>query len=106
MIGKTYREISQDSKDLKYKDLSKKKLLECSSLFPENVDADFLLSEMIDYEKENSHQKIMLNKIENIKFYNKRSKSVLLFSLAKSFEDQKKYFGLLNSFRIIYFGKS
>tara|TARA_Y100000590_G_scaffold202260_1_gene229772 strand:+ start:1807 stop:3402 length:1596 start_codon:yes stop_codon:yes gene_type:complete len=91
MIAKTYLEISQDSKDLKYKDLSKKKLLECSHLFPENVDADFLLSEIIDYGKDKSHQKVMLNKIENIKFDNKRRKSVLLFSIAKSFEDQKKY---------------
>ena len=91
MIGKTYLEISQDSEDPKYKDLSKKKLLECSRLFPENVDADFLLSEIIDNKKDKSHQKVMLNKIENIKFYNKRRKSVLLFSIAKSFEDQKKY---------------
>tara|TARA_B100000029_G_scaffold495210_1_gene559952 strand:+ start:3826 stop:5427 length:1602 start_codon:yes stop_codon:yes gene_type:complete len=91
LVGKTYLEISQDSDDQIYKDLSKKNLLESSRLFPDNVDADFLLSEVYDYQKEKKHQKIMLNKVENINFSNRRQKSVLLFSIAKSFEDQKKY---------------
>ena len=58
MIGKTYVEISQDNKDVKYKDLALENLSECSKLFPENSDADFLLSELFDYSKEKKHQKI------------------------------------------------
>ncbi len=91
MIGKTYLEISQESKDQKYSKLSKEYLLDCSRLFPENVDADFLLSEIFDYNNEKIHQKTMLKKLETIKFVNNRKKSALLFSIAKSFEDQKKY---------------
>ena len=90
-IGKTYLEISQETDDLKYKNLSKKTLLECSSSFPENIDSDFLLSEIFDYKQEKKHQKIMLNKINNLNFKSNRQKSVLLFSIAKSYEDQKKY---------------
>ena len=37
---------------MKYKDLAKENLLRCSKLFPENVDADFLLSELFNYHKE------------------------------------------------------
>ena len=91
MIGKTYLEISQESKDQKYSKLSKEHLLDCSRLFPENVDADFLLSEIFDYNNEKIHQKNMLKKLETIKFVNNRKKSALLFSIAKSFEDQKKF---------------
>ena len=91
MIGKTYVEISQDNKDVKYKDLALENLSECSKLFPENSDADFLLSELFDYSKEKKHQKIMLNKYAKIKYYDIRKKAVLLFAIAKSFEDQKKY---------------
>ena len=65
--------------------------MKSSQIFPENVDADYLLSELINYEKDKKHQKKMLFKYENINFNNNKKKSILLFSIAKSFEDQKKY---------------
>ena len=58
MIGKTYVEISQDNKDVKYKVLALENLSECSKLFPENSDADFLLSELFDYSKEKNTKKL------------------------------------------------
>tara|TARA_B100000073_G_scaffold348149_1_gene365360 strand:+ start:1820 stop:3409 length:1590 start_codon:yes stop_codon:yes gene_type:complete len=90
-IAKTNLEISQDTEDLKYKKTAKEKLLKCSKLFPENVDADFLLSEIFNYTNEKKHQQLMLNKVSNLNFSSNRQKSVLLFSIAKSYEDQKKY---------------
>ncbi len=91
LTGKTQIEIFQDTLDPKFEELAKQNLLECSNLFPENIDADFLLSEIFDYKKEKKHQKIMLGKINNLIIKNSRQKSVLLFSIAKSYEDQKKY---------------
>ena len=91
LIGKTYLELSQETNDIKLKELSIENLSRCSELFPENVDADFLLSEVFNYEKEKKHQHSMLKKIENLSFRNRRQKSVLLFSIAKSFDDQKKF---------------
>tara|TARA_Y100001970_G_scaffold275566_1_gene376982 strand:- start:5312 stop:6904 length:1593 start_codon:yes stop_codon:yes gene_type:complete len=91
MIAKSYLEISQESEDKKYKDLSVKTLLDCSKSEPENVDSDFLLSEIIDYSSSKAHQKVMLNKMNNLIFKSNKQKSVLLFSIAKSYEDQKKY---------------
>ena len=66
MIAKSYLEISQESEDKKYKDLSVKTLLDCSKSEPENVDSDFLLSEIIDYSSSKAHQKVMLNKMNNL----------------------------------------
>ena len=91
MIGKTYIDLYQETNDNKYIELAKKTLLQCSNLFPENVDADYILSEVYDYKTEKHHQKVMLKKIDNINFVNKVQKSVLYFALAKSFEDQKKF---------------
>tara|TARA_Y100000590_G_scaffold51625_1_gene54225 strand:+ start:7715 stop:9310 length:1596 start_codon:yes stop_codon:yes gene_type:complete len=91
MLGKCYLEISQETNEKKYKVLAEKTLLNCSNLYPENVDADFLLSEIFDYNQEKKHQKVMLNKINNINFNNSRQKSAILFSISKSYEDQKKY---------------
>ena len=90
-IGKAYTEIYQDTGDTKYEELSKKNLLECSRIFPDILDADFLLSEIYNYKNEDKHQKIMLNKISNLNIVNSRKKSALLFAIAKSYEDQKKY---------------
>ncbi len=91
MIGKTYVDIFQETNESKYLEKAKETLLKCSNLFPENLDADYILSEIYNYSKEKYHQKIMLRKIENNKFINKNQKSIIYFSLAKSFEDQKKY---------------
>ncbi len=90
-IGKSYTEIFQDTGEAKFEELSKKNLLECSRLFPDTLDADFLLSEIYDYKNEKKHQKIMLNKVNNLNLVSSRKKSALLFAIAKSYEDQKKY---------------
>lgn len=90
-IGKAYTELYQDTGDIKYEELAKKNLLVCSQLFPDTLDADFLLSEIYNYMDEKKHQKIMLNKINNLDFTNLRKRSALLFAIAKSYEDQKKY---------------
>jgi len=90
-IGKSYIELFQETGNTKYEELSKKNLLECSRLFPDIIDADFLLSEIYNYMNEKKHQKIMLDKLVNINFTNYRKKSALLFAIAKSYEDQKKY---------------
>ena len=90
-IGKNYMDLSLDTSDKKYKDLAKDKFLESAKLFPENVDADYLVSDLFDYSKDKKHQQTMLSKIENINFKNAKQKSVIYFALAKSFDDQKKY---------------
>ncbi|MDA9717062.1 sulfotransferase [Candidatus Pelagibacter sp.] len=90
-IGKNYIDLALETGDKNYYNLAEKKLLESSKKFPDNVDADYILSERYNYAKDNKHQKIMLSKIENIKFNNSKQKSVIYFALAKSFEDQKKY---------------
>lgn len=90
-IGKNFIDLALETNDKKYNDLAKIKFLESAKLFPENVDADYLLSELFDYSKEKQHQQIMLSKIENINFKDAKQKSVIYFALAKSFDDQKKY---------------
>ncbi len=91
LIGKTYLELFHETNDSKYKNYAVENLLKSSQIFPENVDADYLLSELINYEKDKTHQQKMLFKFDNINFNNNKKKSILLFSIAKSFEDQKKY---------------
>ena len=48
------------------------------------------LSNIIDYSKDNSHQKKMVKKINNPEF-KKINKLPLYFALSKSYEDQKNY---------------
>ncbi len=90
LIGKTYLELFHETNDINYKNLSIENLLNSSRNFPENVDADYLLSEVSNYSEDKEHQQIMLNKLDKLLFKNRKQKSILLFSIAKSFEDQKK----------------
>ncbi len=90
-IGKNYVDLALEKNDKNYRELAKAKFLESSKLFPENVDADYLLSELYDYSKDIQHQKIMLRKIDSLNFTSNKQKSVIYFALAKSFEDQKKF---------------
>ena len=90
LIGKTYIELFHVTNDPNYKDLAIKNLINSSRLSPENIDADYLLSEILDYKENKEHQQIMLNKIDSLDLRNRKQKSVLLFSIAKSFEDQNK----------------
>ena len=57
---------------------------------PELFSADYRLSNIIDYSERKDHQKIILEKIQNLKF-NKLNKYPLLFAIAKSYEDQRDY---------------
>ncbi len=52
--------------------------------------ADYRLSNIINYNKNENHQKRILEKIKDKKFDN-LNKHPLYFALAKSYEDQKKY---------------
>ncbi len=57
---------------------------------PENLGIDFTLSNLIDYSKNQEHQKIMLEKNKNNSF-KEEDKIPLYFALGKSFNDQKNY---------------
>ena len=57
---------------------------------PENLGIDFTLSNLIDYSKNQEHQKMMLEKNENNSF-KEGDKIPLYFALGKSFNDQKNY---------------
>ena len=61
-----------------------------NKLSPKNLGIDFTLSNLIDYNKNQKHQKIMLEKIENNSF-KEEDKIPLYFALGKSFNDQKNY---------------
>lgn len=52
--------------------------------------ADKMLSALTDYNKNNEHLSIMLDKINNLILSDKK-KIYLYFAIAKAFEDQKKY---------------
>ena len=58
-----------------------------------------------NYQKEKKHQKIMLNKVENINFSNRRQKSVLLFSIAIGFALEFKKLSFKFSTTILGRGK-
>ena len=58
--------------------------------FPKLTKAHKMLSDVIDYNKDNTHQKEMLLKLKD-NSYNDENKISLYFALAKSFEDQKKF---------------
>ncbi len=57
---------------------------------PLKIGADYSYSQMIDYKKDDKHQKYMLEKLNN-KNLDKIAKGPLYFAIAKSFNDQKKY---------------
>ena len=58
LIGKNYTDIALETNNKKFNELAKTKFLESAKIFPENVDADYLLSELYDYSKDNRHQKL------------------------------------------------
>ena len=57
---------------------------------PLKIGADYSYSQMVDYTKDDKHQKYMLEKLNN-KNLNKIAKGPLYFAIAKSFNDQKNY---------------
>ena len=57
---------------------------------PLKIGADYSYSQMVDYTKDEKHQKYMLEKLNN-KNLDKIAKGPLYFAIAKSFNDQKKY---------------
>jgi len=69
---------------------SKKYLKILIEKFPKITKANKMLSDVTDYNKDDFHQKEMLIKINDISL-NEEEKIPLYFSLAKSYEDQKKF---------------
>lgn len=85
-------------------DESKKILEFLNEVFPHNVLADKMYSVLNNYKQDNSHQQQMLEKLNNLNISDE-NKKILLFSIAKSFSDQKnpemssKYFTLANDLK-------
>ena len=82
---------------------SKKYLKKLISNFPEMTLANKMLSDVIDYNKDDSHQKEMLLNLKN-KSYSEEQKIPFYFALAKSYEDQKnldKSFNYTNQGNIV-----
>ena len=83
---------------------SKKILNIINTKYPQNVIADKMYSSINNYEKNDTHQKKMLEKLDyqNI---SDEDRQTLLFSIAKSFSDQKnsemssKYFTIANNLK-------
>lgn len=87
---------------------SKNLLKKMHDEYPNNIMADKIFSAINDYTKDDAHQKKMLKKLDKINL-SKQDKSTLLFSIAKSFSDQKnpemssKYFKMGNDLRFSLF---
>jgi len=83
---------------------SKKILNILNTKYPQNVLADKMYSSINNYEEDNTHQQRMLEKL-NSQNISDESKEILLFSIAKSFSDQKnpemssKYFTMANDLK-------
>lgn len=83
---------------------SKKILMNLQNEFPQNIVADKMYSAVHNYNDDSSHQKKMLEKLNN-KNISANDKMVLCFALAKAFSDQKnpemssKYFTLANNLK-------
>lgn len=71
-------------------DKSKKILRNMHSVFPENIIADSMYSNIHKYSNDQVHQKEMLEKLNNENI-SSNDKMILCFSIAKSFSDQKNY---------------
>ena len=82
-LANLYKSIGNLDSCIKHCDVLNKK-------FPQIVAADQILSKIIDYNKEKIHQDLMLKKINN-KEININDLIILNFSIAKSYEDQKKF---------------
>ena len=68
-------------------------LKHCSFLnlkYPHIIEADQIMSEIVDYSKDDTHQKHMIKKLEELNLTN-NNKIILNFAVAKSYEDQKIY---------------
>ena len=83
VLSKIYMNLGNFEKAKKY-------LIITSDTFPMMSVADYSLSNIIDYSKDNSHQKKMIKKMNSPEF-KKMDKCSLYFALSKSYEDQKKY---------------
>ncbi len=89
-LAESYLDLFYDQNNKNYYNKAKENFLKCSQLFPERVYVDLKLSDMIDYSKEDDHQKSMLNKLEKLNL-NFRQKALIYKAVAKSFEDKKDY---------------
>ena len=83
VLSKIYMNLGNFEKAKKY-------LIINSDTFPLHTPADYSLSNIIDYSKDNSHQTKLIKKMNSPEF-EKMIKFPLYFALAKSYEDQKNY---------------
>ena len=85
--------------------MESKKILNIINIkHPQNVIADKMYSTINNYEKNDTHQKKMLEKLDSQNISDE-NREILLFSIAKSFSDQKnpemssKYFTIANNLK-------
>ena len=83
VLSKIYMNLGNFKKAKKYLSIA-------SDIFPMAISSDYSLSKIIDYAKDNSHQKKIIEKINNLEFKS-INRFPLYFALAKSYEDQKNY---------------
>ncbi len=89
-IPEIYLALADIYKSIGRFDEAKKYCEKITHKFPNLTAQDTILSSLIDYAEEDTHQKLMLNKIKNINI-NLNDKINLNFAIAKSFEDQKMF---------------
>ena len=89
-LPEVYMALADIYKSIGKYDLSKKYCEILNSKFPQLTEQDLVLNKIIDYAKDDSHQILMLKKIQSNNI-DLNSKITLNFALAKSFEDQKKF---------------
>ena len=89
-IEQVYVNLAQAYQSTGKFDKSLKIIETASTKFPTQTKFDKLLSNQINYSKDNNHLKSMLNKLEN-SYLNKNQKIDLHFSIGKAYEDLKDY---------------
>ena len=89
-LGQSYLELAHETNNQNFYNLAEKNLFLSSEIFPENTPVDYTLSTLINYSKNNLHQKKMLDKVNKLTLTDEQ-KYFIYFALGKSFEDQEKY---------------
>ena len=88
-IPEIYIKLAETYKSLGNFDSAKEYCHQLNIKFPMMIIADEILSKMIDYSLDDSHQKLMINKLKYLKLNS--DQITINFALAKSYEDQKNF---------------
>lgn len=88
-IPEIYINLAETNRSLGNFDLTREYCNQLNIKFPLITRADDILSKIIDYNLDDSHQKLMLNKLKLLT--SDVDKITINFALAKSYEDQKNY---------------